>query len=98
MARPMDTLPTSLEASPFGLSIQRGKESVFLFGVQWRTSISVAMDWPSGWDSSVANAERDQGYLASSTIYLSGRDWNTGWSRQRVKNSCVAHFATSGQN
>ncbi len=55
MARPMDTLPTSLEASPFGLSIQRGKKRsrfscLDYSGGPRQIHASVILDWPCGWE------------------------------------------------
>jgi hypothetical protein len=68
MAHSMDTLRTPFEASRFGLSIRRGnKRSQFsCLNSSGGPQISVSLDWSSGWDSSLANSDRDQNRLTVS--------------------------------
>ncbi len=78
----MDTLPTSLEASPFGLSIQRGKKRSrfscldYSGGPLDRSTLLSYWIGPADGNSSVANGARNQNYLAL-YCYFSGCDWNT---------------------
>jgi|SRR5438445_8148008 len=86
----MEHTVASLRTSPFGVSIQRGKKrkSVFWCGITWRIQ-SLSHDLaPADGTRPQPMPTEIKTTLLRLPIYLSGRDWNTGWSRGVKKLFC----------